>query len=452
MCVSLHELLQHFYAYFVYCVYFLRFLDNEDLLDVPLDHYLKEHDSLRIAYDNRSRCQKIKDRTHVKFNVTKGLFDILFGCIRNLGILVARGVSMYTGLSLDSTALLRVEPDVTVPATVESSANLYPIVYGGNSTSHDDNKRQKEAVISLLIHEIPWHTLASLSHLERSVSGTVSLRLIAAIAAKLSDTLQSRLGRWCRRALHDLVQFPRWYPVHEPNIPEATKDVVEEHNPNMVQGLLSVLEDDTEAPPKWRYCKRECSIDTRIATAVVYWCCRGNKSMSRRTTAWEEVVNGVTQRGSKLWKLLLERAESKSEIIENVDEYYERVDPTRAMQEMNKLTMAKAMDDLDADGDSDSDDDSDSDSGSEDNESDKSSTASEESEVDGSNEILHLDESEEDDEAAGVAVEVQHSTIFEDLFNDEYALAILHTTATEIPNFDIPDFDLYKDAKSLCTG
>lgn len=431
-------------------------------MDVPLDHYLKEHDNLRIAYHARQKAQKIKDRTHLDFNTLKGVFDVLFSCIRNMGVLVARGVTMFTGLNLDTTLLLRIEPDSVIPSTVETSAQLYPILYGGNSTSPDKNKAQREAVVSLLIHEIPWKTLASLAHLERVVSGTISLRLLVATAAKLSDTLQSRLGPWARRALQDLVQLPRWYPVAEgETVPAATKDEAAVLNPNMAQGLLSVLEDESVAPPKWRYCKRELSFDTRISTALVYWCNRGNKAMARRTLGWEEVVNGQPQSDQLLWKLLIERAVEKSEILDNVEKYYDSIDPTRAMQEMSKLTLATAMDELDPDGDSDSDDDSDSESGSgsgsEDENEDENASST------GGSEALE-DEDEEDlevlrflavgeeDEGGWGRGEARHSEAMEALLNDEYALAILHCSATEIQNFDLPDFDLYKDAKELSKG
>jgi hypothetical protein len=439
------------------CAIVCDFIDNEELLDVPLDHYLKEHDNLRIAYDARQKTQKIKDRTHLQFNSLKEEFDVLFACIRNMGILAARGVAMYTGLNIDTTSLLRVEPDVVVPATAEATAALYPILYGGNSTATDGNKAQRDSVVSLLIHEIPWRSLASLAFIERQVSGTVSLRLLVATAGKLSDTLQSRLGPWARRALHDLVQLPRWYPVVEA-VPDATKDQDEVLNPNMAQGLLSVLDDDSVAPPKWRYFRREMSLDTRISTALVYWCNRGNKAMARRTLGWEEVVRGVTQSEQLLWKSLIEKSVEKSEIIENADKYYEATDPTRAMQEMSKLTMATAMDELDPDGDSDSDDDSDSDSedseeeGEEEDAGSAQSSEGEESRTleDDDDEVLRCCDCEE--EEAVVAVEARHSVTIENLLDDEYALSILHCSATEIQNFDVPDFDLYKDAKMLSIG
>ena len=314
-------------------------------------------------------------------------------------------------------------------------------------------------MVSLLIHEIPWKSLASLAHLERVVSGTVSLRLVVATAAKLSDTLQSRLGSWACRALQDLVQLPRWYPVAEADtVPAATKDEAALLNPNMALGLLSVLDDDTEAPPKWRYFKRELSFDTRISTALVYWCSRGNKAMARRTLRWEEVVNDEPQSDQLLWKMLIERSVDKSEIIENVEKYYEVTEPTRTMQEMSKLTMAKAMDELDADGDSDDDSDSGSGSGSDEDEEDKDEDASSTGDSDGlegkeDTEVLLFVDMEAEEEAEGrTGLAVSHSETMTALFDDEYALAILHCSATEIQNFDLPDFDLYKDAKELSKG
>lgn len=426
--------------------------DNEELLDVPLDHFLKEHDNLRIAYHARQKAQKAKDETQIKFDNLCGAFDVLFSCIRNLGILVSRAIAMYTGLNIDTTSLLRIEPDSVIPATVESSAHIYPILFGGNSTSPDNNLSQKEAVISLIIHQIPWNTMASLAHLEREVSGTISLRLVAATVAKLSDTLQARLGPWCRRALHDLVQKPRWYPVTE-SIPEATKDLEEVINPNMAQGLMSVLEEDTESPPKWRYFMRELSLDTRISTALVYWCNRGNKSMVRRTLSWEEVRNGVTQTEKYLWRSIIEQAVEKSTITEDAEKYYAKIDPTRIMREMSRMAMAKSMRDLDPDGDSDSDSDSNSDSDSENNNSedgDDCSSHEEDDLINESDEVLRYYDAEE--EEMDITVNARHSAAFEDLLQDEFVISILHASATEIPDLDAPDFDLYKDAKNLSIG
>ena len=426
-----------------------KYVEDESSLDVPLDHYLKEHDDLRIAHTSRQKAQKKKDLSHAEFNSVKGDFDVLFSCIRNIGILVARGVAMYTGLYIDKTSLLSIEPDHMVPSTSKAASKIHPFLFGGDVTSAD-NTSQRERVVAHLINDIPWKTLASLVHIEKVVCGTLSLRLVAAVAAKLSDKLQSRLGPWLRRSLHDLIQCLRWYSVKE-DIPENYAKETSESNPNMVRGLMTLLEEKTSPLPKWKNFKRSPNLDTRIATALSYWCIRGNTAMAERVLKWEEVVNGVLQKGKYIWKLLVERAEEKSSIIEDASEYYERTDPTRVMQEMNKITLSRAMNELDSDVDSDSDSDTDSNSDDEDDRcstDDENGTCSSEEDE----EILAFLDPEEEDHIMSVVVEARHSSVIDDLLLDEYALAVLHCSATEIVLDDIPEINILKDAKLLSTG
>jgi hypothetical protein len=151
--------------------------------------------------------------------------------------------------------------------------------------------------------------------------------------------------------------------------------------------------------------------------------------------------------------LIIEQAVEKSTITEDAEKYYAKIDPTRIMREMSRMAMAKSMRDLDPDGDSDSDSDSNSDSDSENNNSedgDDCSSHEEDDLINESDEVLRYYDAEE--EEMDIAVNARHSAAFEDLLQDEFVISILHASATEIPDLDAPDFDLYKDAKNLSIG
>jgi hypothetical protein len=116
---------------------------------------------------------------------------------------------MYTGLHLDTTPAVPLGTDTHVPTTRKVSAAHYPTIFGGNSTVSDENKSQRDAVIKMLLVDINWDKLASLAHIERLVCGTMTIRLLAIAASKLSDSLQSRLISWCRRSVEDLTRVHR---------------------------------------------------------------------------------------------------------------------------------------------------------------------------------------------------------------------------------------------------
>lgn len=179
--------------------------ENEANLDVPLEYYLKENDELRKLNDVRNKAKTAKDQAQLQFITYRGNFDVSFACVRALCLLVARSLSMYTGLYLDTTSLIPLGTDTVVPTTHSVTAALHPLVFGGNSTAADGNAAQREAIVNSLLRDIPWNKLASIAHIERAVSGTVSTRILAAIACKLSDCLQIKLASWAFRAMYDIT-------------------------------------------------------------------------------------------------------------------------------------------------------------------------------------------------------------------------------------------------------
>ena len=198
--------------------------DNEDCLDIPLDYYLKENDMLRKANDARNKATIVKNRVQDNFLTSRGSFDTSFACIRSLSLLVARALSMYAGLYLDTTSLIPLGTDTLVPTTCHVSAALHPIIFGGNSTTPDNNASQRGDVVNRLLRGTPWDKLASVAVIERQVSGTVTTRILAAVACKLSDMLQCRLAPWAFRAIYDITHEPRYrLPVlsrrHFPHLP-----------------------------------------------------------------------------------------------------------------------------------------------------------------------------------------------------------------------------------------
>jgi hypothetical protein len=185
-------------------------LENEANLDVPLEYYLKENDELRRLNDARNKAKIAKDLAQEKFVSFRGNFDVSFACVRAISLLVARTLSMYTGLYLDTTSLIPLGTETVVPTTHAVTAALHPMVFGGNSTAADGNAAQREAVVNSLLRDVPWNKLASIAYIERVVSGTVSIRVLAATACKVSDCLQLKLAPWAFRAMHDITHEPRY--------------------------------------------------------------------------------------------------------------------------------------------------------------------------------------------------------------------------------------------------
>jgi hypothetical protein len=178
---------------------------------VPLEYYLKDHDDLRRAHESRMKAKQSLEKTNELFKKTKGTYDVTFACLRLLCLLISRCIVLYTGLYLDTTSLLTLDPETTVPSTSSLSSDINPLIYGGYSSSgNQKNKIQKDALISSLLTDIPWRELASLVCVERIVTGTCSIRLLGAVVCKFSDTLQWKLLPWCRRAVEDLLREPRY--------------------------------------------------------------------------------------------------------------------------------------------------------------------------------------------------------------------------------------------------
>jgi hypothetical protein len=175
-----------------------------------LDYYLKDHDDLRRAHEARLKARQSLDNTNQLCKQTKGSYDVTFACLRLLCLLISRTIVLYTGLYFDTTSLLTLDPETTVPSTSALSCEINPLVYGGyTSDNYSKNKIQKDALVTSLLEDIPWKELASLVCIERAVAETCSIRLLGAIVSKFSDILQWKLLPWSRRALEDLLRLPR---------------------------------------------------------------------------------------------------------------------------------------------------------------------------------------------------------------------------------------------------
>lgn len=187
-------------------------VEHEHELDVPLEYYLKDHDDLRRAHESRMKAKQNLGNSNNLFKQAKGNYDLTFSSLRLISLLIARAIVLYSGLYLDTTSLLNLDPESTVPITNSLSADINPLIFGGYSSDPKlKNKVQKDALISSLLNDIPWKELASLICIERIVAGTCSIRLLAAVACKFSDVLQWKLLPWCRRALEDLLHQPRLF-------------------------------------------------------------------------------------------------------------------------------------------------------------------------------------------------------------------------------------------------
>lgn len=187
-------------------------------------------------------------------------------------------------------------------------------------------------------------------------------------------------------------------------------------------------------PPRFLYIKRQTTLDTRISTALAFWCMRGNRVVSSAAGRWKSLEeDGSRSQLRFLWSDIVRVAKSRSEIVVNEAEYWERVDPSRAFKEMDLRNTAVKMEELDeetscSESDSDGDDDS-----------------------KGSNDG---DESDMEDQVGGgidseVPVEPVHTPLFKSIVNDMYAMAILHLTATEYLDETLDDFDLFRDSRSI---
>ena len=208
----------------------------------------------------------------------------------------------------------------------------------------------------------------------------------------------------------------RWYPVIE--------DIPDVELPDSPRGDIfdSNFVDDTPRESPTVFFRRPMTVDTRISTALAFWASRGNRAVSSRMASWKNTVDDGSDESS-LWSQVVVLAENKSEIIMNADEYYNKTDPSRTFREMDLKNKATVLQELDVDN-SDSDSDSESMSG------------------DSSVDVPHSED--------GISLEPRHNKVFKLMVRDDYAMAVLHLSATEFPDENSEEFDLYKDGNKIC--
>jgi hypothetical protein len=437
----------------------LFFSEHEHELDVPLEYYLKDHDDLRRAHESRMKAKQSLENTNEFFKKTKGTYDSTFACLRLICLLISRCIVLYTGLHLDTTSLLTLDPETTVPSTNSLSSDINPLIYGGYSSTGSGNlknKIQKDELISSLLTDIPWRELASLVCIERIVVGTCSIRLLGAVVCKFSDTLQWKLLPWCRRAVEDLLHEPRyalpslpstlafllsvsfdcvasWYPVTEA-IP-----IYDAPPTQSKRELFRSLSVEEPPLPKAVYFNRLTSLDTRVSCAIAYWSTRGNTSILNEcsrwmdTTAYQQDLEDIQEdkrTGEHLtskdkylvWVRLLMSSERKSEIVENEQEYYATNDPSRQFREMELKSLASK--ELVINEEFEEEDD-----GSDDSESEEESE--EDSEEEGEEEGDGLSMNSSLGNHRKISLKPKHKKIFQQMIDDRFAMALLHLSASD---------------------
>lgn len=416
-----------------------------------MDYYLKDNEQLRKLNDARNKAKTAKDNAQHDFLTLRGNFDASFACVRALCLLVSKALSMYTGLYLDTTSLLPLGTDTVVPTTCKASASIHPFLFGGNSSASDGNVAQRETVVNSLLNDVPWTKLASVAHIEREVSGTIASRILAATACKLSDSLQCKLAPWAYRALYDLthqhrwisrplnicnnISLPcgfiyvcRWYPVKE-DIPDPDAPP----SPRGDRELFRSLSVEEPAPPRFLFFSRTTTLDTRISTCLAFWCNRGNFAVSRACSYWKAPDSEAPDTDACLWTEILTGAKQKSEIVDDEAAYYEIVDPSRTFREMDLRNTATKLEELDEE------------------------TSCSESESDSGDEGQSDDDSGDPDEEGlglfgdSIPLIPPHNRVFDNMISDKYAMAVLHQSATEVPDDNLDDFDLFKDSRSIST-
>ena len=137
-----------------------------------------------------------------------------------------------------------------------------------------------------------------------------------------------------------------------------------------------------------------------------------------------------------LWANIMTCAKERSMIITNETEYYNRVDPSRVFREMDMRNLATKLEELDVET---SCSDSDSDNNSEDNSDADDNSDGGEPERGGL------------DDGLNVPVQPIHSAVFASLIDDSYAMSVLHLSATEFPDENVEDFELFKDSHNIST-
>jgi hypothetical protein len=232
--------------------------------------------------------------------------------------------------------------------------------------------------------------------------------------------------------------------------------------PHSQRELFRSLSVEEPPQPKTIYFNRVLSLDTRLSCALVYWTTRGNSDILHQCSKWidessyqEDLLVHHTDQMSiqqrkdgryLVWVQLLWQSEKRSEIVEDEEEYYSQHDPARQFREMELKSLAtKELVNEEEMEDGDFSD--------EESEGSADSVRDDEDEENSVTTVTDSTAKLPQDSSRRVPLKPRHKRLYEAMLADDYAMAILHLSATDYLDDTVTppdDFKLYEDSQKIC--
>ena len=266
--------------------------DDEETMPVSLNHYLKDHEDLRLLHAKQTKKHLAVIDIEARYSKELLNYAHLVPCVR-----FACGLLLHAlGLALPTHVCVQSEM---------GRAEDQPLL----------------GKIHHMFVKLPWDSVIRQFYaVEREIYGEVYTRLLAVVACQLFPDLQESLSadEFEMRLDEDTAydEEKKYYMVTTmPSlVRKALGDLLNPTLPWTSGDQVFLEEDPWEARRTMHRPMRRCRLDTRISSAMVYWAGHNNPLVQERLRSWK--VHITDEDTPLMWPRLLVRSDRSQEASE----------------------------------------------------------------------------------------------------------------------------------------